>query len=164
ALTPAITRVLTAVDPRLVADYEVLSSQIHDSLVRDRMLATLSGAFGILAGVLTLVGLYGLMAYTVARRTNEIGIRMALGAGHRSIVGLVLGEVGVLVTVGAAAGAALSFAAGHSAAHLIFGVQPSDPATLGGAIAVLSAIALVAAYVPARRATRIAPVIALRAE
>jgi predicted permease len=164
ALTPAITRVLADIDPRLVVDYEVLSEQIADSLVRDRMLATLSGAFGILAGVLTLVGLYGLMAYTVARRTNEIGIRMALGAGHRSVVRLVLGEVGLLVAAGAVGGAGLAFAAGRSAAALLFGVRPSDPLTLSSAIAALAAIALVAGYLPARRAIRIEPVIALRAE
>jgi predicted permease len=164
ALTPAITRVLADIDPRLVVDYEVLSEQIADSLVRDRMLATLSGAFGILAGVLTLVGLYGLMAYTVARRTNEIGIRMALGAGHRSVVRLVLGEVGLLVAAGAVGGVGLAFAAGRSAAALLFGVRPSDPLTLSSAIAALAAIALVAGYLPARRAIRIEPVIALRAE
>jgi putative ABC transport system permease protein len=164
ALTPAITRTLRQVDPRLVVDYQVLSEEIDDSLVRDRMLATLSGWFGILAGVLTLAGLYGLMAYTVARRTNEIGIRMALGARHRSIVRLVLGEVGMLVSVGAVTGALLADAAGRSAASLVFGVKPSDPVTLAAAIALLAAIALVASYLPARRAIRVAPVTALRAE
>ena len=163
-LTASITRTLAEVDPRLVVDYEILSEQIDGTLVRDRMLATLSGWFGILAGVLTLAGLYGLMAYTVARRTNEIGIRMALGARHRSIVRLVLGEVGMLVSVGALAGALLANAAGRSAASLLFGVQPSDPVTLAAAIALLAAIALVASYLPARRAIRVAPVIALRAE
>jgi ABC-type antimicrobial peptide transport system permease subunit len=128
------------------------------------MLATLSGWFGILAGVLTLAGLYGLMAYTVARRTNEIGIRMALGARHRSIVRLVLGEVGMLVSVGALAGALLASAAGRSVASLVFGVKPSDPVTLAAAIALIAAIALVASYLPARRAIRVAPVTALRAE
>jgi putative ABC transport system permease protein len=164
ALTPAITRTLAQVDPRLVLDYEILSERIDDSLVRDRMLATLSGWFGILAAVLTLAGLYGLMAYTVARRTNEIGIRMALGAGYGSIVRLVLGEMGLLASFGALAGVLLANAAGKSAAALLFGVEPSDPATLTAAIAALAAIALVASYVPTRRAVRIEPVTALRQE
>ena len=164
ALTPAISRALAQIDPRLAVDYEVLSTQIDDSLVRDRMLARLSGWFGLLAGVLTLVGLYGVMAYTVARRTNEIGIRIALGAGQRNILRLVLREVGMLVAAGALAGAALAAAAGRSAASLLFGVEPSDPATLGAAIGVLVTIALAAAYLPARRAIRVQPVIALRAE
>jgi hypothetical protein len=164
ALTPAITRLLSEVDPRMVTDYKVLTERIDELSVRDRMLATLSGWFGALAGVLTLAGLYGLLAYTVARRTNEIGIRMALGAGRRTIVRLVLGEVGALVAIGAMSGAMLAYIAGPSAATLVFGVRPFDPAALAGAIAVLSAIALVAAYIPARRAIRIEPVIALRAE
>jgi predicted permease len=164
ALTPAISRALAEIDPRMAVDYEVLATQIDDSLVRDRMLARLSGWFGILAGVLTLAGLYGVMTYTVARRTNEIGIRIALGAGHRSILRLVLREVGMLVAAGALAGAVLAGAAGRSAASLLFGVAPSDPATLGAAIGVLVTIALAAAYLPARRAIRVQPVIALRAE
>jgi predicted permease len=125
ALTPAITRVLSDVDPRMVPDYQVLTERIDELFVRDRMLATLSGWFGALAGVLTLVGLYGVLAYTVARRTNEIGIRMALGAGRGPIVRLVLGEVGALVAIGAVSGAALAYAAGRSAASLVFGdVRP----------------------------------------
>jgi len=164
ALTPAITRMLAAADPRIGVDYEVLTTRIRETLVRDRMLATLSGWFGALAGLLTLAGLYGLIAYAVVRRTNEIGIRMALGAGRGAIARLILGELGLLVGVGAAAGAALAYAAGRSAAALLFHVRATDPLTLAGAIAVLSAIALLAGYLPARRATRIEPVIALRAE
>jgi len=164
ALTPAITRMLADLDPRIGVDYWLLTTRIDETLVRDRMLATLSGWFGALAGLLTLAGLYGLIAYTVVRRTNEIGIRMALGAGRAAVVRLILGEMGLLVGVGAAAGAALAYAAGRSAAALLFRVAPSDPLTLTGAIAVLSAIALLAGYLPARRATRIEPVIALRAE
>jgi hypothetical protein len=164
SVTAALTRMLADVDPRIVTNYEVLSAQIDDSLVRDRMLARLSAWFGVLAAVLTLSGLYGLMAYTVSRRTNEIGIRLALGAGHRNIVRLMIGEVGLLVAVGALAGALLAYAAGQGAATLLFGVAPSDGIALGGAIAALAAIALLAAYLPTRRATRIEPVIALRQE
>jgi len=164
SVTAALTRMLADVDPRIVTNYEVLSAQIDDSLVRDRMLARLSAWFGVLAAVLTLSGLYGLMAYTVSRRTNEIGIRLALGAAQRNIVRLMIGEVGLLVAVGALAGALLAYAAGRGAATLVFGVAPSDGMALGGAIAVLAAIALLAAYLPTRRATRIEPVIALRQE
>jgi putative ABC transport system permease protein len=164
SLTPAITRTLASVDPRIGVDYELLTTRIDETLVRDRMLATLSGWFGILAGVLTLTGLYGLMAYTVARRTNEIGIRMALGAKRGSIVRLILSEMGVLVGIGVVAGAGLAYAAGRSAASLLFDVRPSDPLTLTAAIATLAAIALIAGYLPARRAIRIEPVVALRVE
>ncbi len=164
SLTPVITRMLAGVDSRIGVDYELLSTRIDETLLRDRMLATLSGWFGALAGVLTLAGLYGLIAYTVVRRTNEIGIRLALGAGRGAIVRLILTEVGVLVVLGAAAGAGLAYAAGRSAAALLFGILPSDPLTLSGAVAALAAIALVAGYLPARRAIRIEPVIALRRE
>jgi len=128
------------------------------------MLAMLSGSFGALAGVLTLVGLYGLVAYSVTRRTNEIGVRMALGAGRGVIARLILRETGVLVATGAVLGVLLAVAAGRTAATLLFGVRPSDPLTLAGAVAVLAVIALAASYAPARRATRIEPVTALRAE
>ncbi|HTM26506.1 MAG TPA: ABC transporter permease [Vicinamibacterales bacterium] len=163
-VTGAITRTLTQIDPRIAVGYRILATDIRESLLLERMLATLSGSFGVLAGVLTLVGLYGLIAYTVTRRTNEIGLRMALGAGRRAIAGLVLRETGTLVAIGAAIGTILALAAAQTAGTLLFGVRPSDPLTLAGAVAVLAAIALAASYAPARRATRIEPVEALRAD
>jgi len=164
AVTAAVTRVLADVDPRIGVTYGVWSAAIGGTVVRERLLATLSGAFGLLAAILTLVGLYGLIAYTVTRRTNEIGVRMALGAGRAAIARLILRETGVLVGVGAAVGVVLALAGGRAAASLLFGVPPYDPPALLLALAGLGAIALIASYAPARRATRIEPVAALRAD
>jgi ABC-type antimicrobial peptide transport system permease subunit len=110
------------------------------------------------------VGLYGLIAYTVTRRTNEIGVRMALGAGRAAIVRLILRETGLLLAIGAAAGVLLALAGGRAAATLLFGVRPYDPPALLAALAALAGIACLASYGPARRATRIEPVTALRAD
>jgi ABC-type antimicrobial peptide transport system permease subunit len=141
-----------------------MSTQIRETVVRERLLATLSGCFGVLAAILTLVGLYGLNAYTVTRRTNEIGVRMALGASRSAIAQLILRETGMLLAIGAVCGAALALAAGRAAATLLFGVRPYDPATLLLTLTFLAGIALLGSYAPARRATRIEPVVALRSE
>jgi ABC-type antimicrobial peptide transport system permease subunit len=132
--------------------------------VRERLLATLSASFGTLAAILTLVGLYGLIAYTITRRTNEIGVRLALGARSGDIARLILREMSILVAVGTIAGLVLAYMAGRSASALLFRVRPSDPLTLLGSVGALMVIALMASYAPARRALRIEPVIALRQE
>ncbi|PYR94388.1 MAG: hypothetical protein DMF84_05945 [Acidobacteria bacterium] len=163
-LTAAITRTLADVDSRIGVTYSVMTADIQGTLVRERLLATLSGGFGVLAAILTLVGLYGLVAYTVARRTNEIGIRLALGARGSDIARLIVHETGVLLVVGIAAGIVLALAGGRAAASLLFGVRPHDPLTLFGAVAGLALIALGASYFPARRATKIEPVAALRVD
>jgi putative ABC transport system permease protein len=164
SITAALTRVLADVDPRIGVSYGIWSADIGDTIVRERLLATLSAGFGILAAILTLVGLYGLIAYTVTRRTNEIGVRMALGAGRAAIARLILRETGVLLGIGAAVGVVLALAGGRAAASLLFGVRSYDPPALLLALAALAGIALVASYAPARRATRIEPVAALRAD
>jgi predicted permease len=164
AVTAAITRTLADVDSRIGVTYSVMTTDIQDTLVRERLLATLSGGFGALAAILTLVGLYGLVAYTVARRTNEIGIRMALGARGSDIARLIVRETGVLLLIGIVAGMVLALAGGRAAASLLFGVRPHDPLTLFGAVAGLALIALGASYFPARRATKIEPVAALRVD
>jgi putative ABC transport system permease protein len=164
AATSAITAALANADPRIGVSYGVLPTMIHDTLVQERLLAALSGGFGVLAAVLTVVGLYGLIAYTVTRRTSEIGIRMALGATRPDIVQLLLRETGLLLAIGTTCGIGLALAGGRTAATLLYGVKPYDPATLAGAVGLLAAIALVASYGPARRATRIEPVSALRAD
>jgi len=161
-VTAATTRALGEIDPRIGVTYDLMTTQLRDAVVGDRMLATLSGGFGVLAAILTLVGLYGLIAYTVTRRTNEIGVRMALGAGRAAIARLILRETTLLLAVGAAIGIALALAGGRAAASLLFGVKPTDPIALLSALAFLACIALAASYAPARRATRIAPVVALR--
>ena len=162
--TAAITANLASVDPRIKVTYAVLPTMIDDTLVQERLLAAVSGAFGGLAAVLTVVGLYGLISYTVTRRTGEIGIRMALGATTADIRRLLLRETGRLLAIGAACGIALALAGGRTAATLLFGVTPYDPAMLAAAVGLLVVIALAASYAPARRATRIEPVRALRAE
>ncbi|HXT33579.1 MAG TPA: ABC transporter permease [Vicinamibacterales bacterium] len=161
-VTAGMTRALGEIDPRIGVAYRLLTTQLRDAVVGDRMLATLSGGFGVLAAILTLVGLYGLIAYTVTRRTNEIGVRMALGAGRAAIARLILRETTLLLAVGATIGIALALAGGRAAASLLFGVKPTDPIALLSALAFLACIALAASYAPARRATRIEPVVALR--
>jgi ABC-type antimicrobial peptide transport system permease subunit len=163
-MTAALTTSMANLDPRIGVTYGVLSTQIRDRVVRERLLATLSGCFGVLAAILTLVGLYGLNAYTVTRRTNEIGVRMALGAGRSAIARLILRDTGILLAIGAVFGTILAVAAGRAAATLLFGVVPYDPATLLLTLAILAGIALLGSYAPARRATRIEPVVALRTE
>ena len=162
--TAAITTALASLDRRIEVRYTVMPTMIRDTLVQDRLLAALSGGFGGLAALLTMVGLYGLVAYSVTRRTGEIGIRMALGATPRDIARLLLGETGVLLAIGVVCGIGLALAGGRAASALLFRVAPSDPVTLAAAVALLAVIAVAASYVPARRATRIEPVAALRAD
>jgi putative ABC transport system permease protein len=161
-VTAEITRSLTEWNPRIGVTYTLLTSQIADTLVRERLMATLSGFFGVLAAVLTLVGLYGVIAYTVARRSKEIGIRMALGATSGRVVSMILRETGLLVALGIAGGLLLTRAGGQVASTLLFGLEPDDPVALGVAVAGLTAVALVASYAPARRAAKIEPNTALR--
>jgi ABC-type antimicrobial peptide transport system permease subunit len=139
-------------------------TQTEDSLLRERLLATLSSFFGGLALLLACLGLYGLMAYAVARRTAEIGIRMALGAPREQIVWLVLRGTLSLVTAGILLGVPLSLWAARYANALLFGVGSADPVVLAISIAALMAVTALAAYLPARRASRVDPVVALRYE
>ncbi|HKE24023.1 MAG TPA: ABC transporter permease [Bryobacteraceae bacterium] len=152
------------VSPATSVEFTVLTKQLADTLLRDRLMATLAGAFGLLAGVLATIGLYGVMAYTVARRRNEIGIRIALGAGRAGVVGLVLREAAVLLGCGLAIGVGLALWLGRAARSLLFGLKPSDGATLAAAMLLLAAVALAASFVPARRASRLEPMQALREE
>jgi putative ABC transport system permease protein len=164
AVTGQITRAMADMDPKIGVSYSVLSTDLRNGLLSERLLATLSSGFAVLAATLTLVGLYGVVAYSVARRTNEIGVRMALGANSAAIVRLVLRETGMMVAIGTAIGAVLAVVAGRTAASLLFNVPPHDPFLLAGAVALLSVIAGLASYAPAQRATRIQPTAALRAD
>jgi putative ABC transport system permease protein len=110
------------------------------------------------------IGLYGVMSYVVQRRTNEIGIRVALGAGRLRIMGMILIEALLLLAAGIVIGLGLSVAMGKAAGSLLFGVKPADPLTLGLAAALLTAVAAVASYIPARRASKVDPIVALRCE
>jgi len=141
-----------------------MEATVDGSLSIERMLALLSLLFGGLATVLAAIGLYGVMSYTVARRTREIGIRIALGASGGEVMRMVLGEVATLTVIGIAIGLPAAYAAGRAAQAQLFGLSPLDPVSLAGAAAVLAVVGLLAGYLPALRASATAPLLALRAE
>jgi predicted permease len=141
-----------------------MSAQVSESLFIERMIAALSAAFGLLATLLAAVGLYDVMSFAVARRTREIGIRMALGAQRRRVLGLVMGEVTLVAGIGLAIGLPGSVALGMLLSSQLFGISPADPLTLGLATATLAGVALLAGFLPARRATLVDPMTALRYE
>jgi predicted permease len=160
----ALRRTFHDVHPSIVIQFGVLDQRIGEQMVRDRLMAVLSAGFGLLAAILSMVGVYGVMSYVVSRRRNEIGVRMALGASRRDVSGMILKEVGGVLAVGMAAGAVLALVAARGAQSLLFALQPSDPATLAASAALLGGIGLLAGYLPARRAARIEPLTALREE
>jgi len=132
--------------------------------VRERLLATLSGFFGLLAALLATMGLYGVISYMVARRRNEIGVRVALGADRGQVVAMMMREAGGLLAIGVVIGTPLALVAGRSASSLLFGLKPQDPLTLAVSVALLTLIAALASFVPARRAAKVDPMVALRYE
>lgn len=164
ALMPSVTRAVAEFSPNVNVELRMLDASIQDSLLRERLMASLSAAFGGLALLLAAIGLYGVMSYTVARRTNEIGIRMAMGAEGHDVVRMVLGEAAWLIAAGIVAGTGLALAGGRLARSLLFQLSPTDPATVATAMALLIIVGLIAGTGPARRASRVDPVIALRDE
>jgi putative ABC transport system permease protein len=164
ALVTAVRSTLARISPNIGYSFGVLNTRIQQSLLRERLMATLSGLFGILAAVLTAVGLYGVISYTVARRTSEIGIRIALGAGRRSVIGLIFRETVLFLLAGLGAGTILSLLAGRSVAKFLFAVKPNDPLTLAMAGIAIAFVAAAASYLPARGAAAVDPVTALRQE
>ena len=152
------------VNPAIALEFRVFKTQIDQSLARERMLASLFGFFGVLAGVLAVVGIYGVISYMVARRTNEIGIRMALGADRTDILSLIMREAGVLLAIGLAIGTGLAFVAARSASSLLYGLKPTDLMTYVGAIVLLTCVTVAASMLPAHRAARLDPMVALRDE
>jgi predicted permease len=148
----------------LVSRVTTLERHVDASIVQERLLATLSGFFGALAALLAALGLYGVMAYSVARRTSEMGVRMALGAGRRDILWLVFRETLTLVLIGIALGLPAALAATRLISTQLFGVQPADPLALLAACALMLAVASLAGFLPARKASRVDPMIALRYE
>jgi putative ABC transport system permease protein len=148
-----------------VGNAQTLSERVQNSLGGERSQATLYGAAGILALILAAVGLYGVMSYTVAHRTREIGIRMALGAGRGNVMGLVLKQGVTLVSLGIVIGLGVAFGTTRVLlSSLLFGVSAIDPITFAATSGVLIIVALLASFVPARRATKVDPIIALRYE
>jgi ABC-type antimicrobial peptide transport system permease subunit len=161
-LTKTIAAAVADVNPQLALTFRPLAGQIHASLTRERLMAQLAGFFGARALLLAALGLYGVTAYAVSRRRAELGIRLALGAAPSAIIRLVLGRMSLLIGIGIVAGAALSFWAAKLVSGLIYGLPPRDPATMAGACLVLVVMAAVAAWVPARRASRLDPGTVLR--
>ena len=147
-----------------IFDMKTMDVQVDESLFVERMVAVLSVAFGALATLLAAIGLYGVMSYAVARRTREIGIRMALGAERGRVLWLVLKEVAVMAVAGILGGLTAALWLTRQVQSQLFGLAPSDPATLAAATALLALIAFAAGYIPARRATTIDPIRALRSE
>ncbi len=165
AILPALRNAVQSIDKDLpLRDIRTQTEQIEDSISQQRLFATLTGGFGILALILACIGIYGIMAYNVARRTNEIGVRMALGARARQVLFMILGESSWLAILGIAAGLIAAIALTRFVGSMLYGLKPSDPITLIAATLILLAVAIAAAYGPARRASRINPMQALRHE
>jgi predicted permease len=161
----SIRQAMQQLDPNIpMYNTRTLEAQADQSLLNERLVATLSSAFGVLATLLAVIGLYGVMAFTVARRTREIGVRMALGAVQGDVIWLVMREVVILVGSGMLLGLAGAWALSRYVSSQLYGVGGTDPVTIVAAVAILGGVALLAGYIPARRATRVNPVLALRYE
>jgi predicted permease len=162
---PSVLHAVAQVDGRLsLSGVKTLNEQMDDSLVQERLVASLADLFGILAVLLASVGLYGVMAYTVSRRTNEIGIRMALGSGRVEIAGLILREALLMVLAGVVLGIPAAMATAHLMRSQLYGLGPYDPRTMLLAVGMMLGVAVLACYPPATRAMRIDPMAALRHE
>jgi putative ABC transport system permease protein len=164
SLSAAVEHATTEVDPAILIQFTVLKTQIRDTLQRERLMASLSGFFGALAALLTMIGLYGLISYTAGRRRNEIGIRIALGADRWRVLKLIMKEALELLALGLVVGMALSLVASRTARSLLFGLKNNDPATFAAAVILLAAVATAASFIPAQRASRLEPLEALREE
>jgi predicted permease len=165
AIVPSLRAAVQRVDANLpMLDIRTQQEQIDATTQQERMFASLTAGFGVLALTLACVGIYGIMAYTVSQRTNEIGIRLALGAERGQVRGLVLREAAWLAIFGVVAGLAVALALGRLVKSMLYGLQPTDPPSLAAAASLLLAVALLASWMPALRASRVDPMVALRHE
>src|ERR1035437_4658738 len=165
AVFAALRREVNGLDPALpITSLRTMEDRIDESLSAQRAMASLSAFFGILATLLAAIGLYGVMAYTVTRRTREIGIRLALGAGRASLLKLVLREVAILTVAGVVIAIPVALAVTRLVRSELYGIVPNDPFSIAAAALVLASVALLAGYIPAERATRVDPITALRYE
>src|SRR5262249_37417488 len=153
------------IDPQVqVFGLRMMSDVVNESLVQERFIAQIASAFSLFALLLACVGLYGVMSHAVTRRTNEIGIRMALGACAPDVVRLVMKETVLLIMAGMVIGLIAAVATTRLISSLLFGITPNDPLTIAAAMLLMIAVATLAGYLPARRASRVDPLIALRYE
>jgi len=165
ALLPAVEKVVHDIDPELpVARVATLDEMVARSISEPRFYMVLLGAFAAMAVFLAALGIFGVLSYSVVQRSREIGIRVALGAHPRDVLRMVLGHAATLALVGVLAGLAGALALSRAIGSLLFELSPTDPLTLGSMAVLLASVALVASYLPARRATRVDPLIALRSE
>ena len=164
AVTAAATQVIREINASISVQFQTMERLVSDSLVSERLMATLSGFFGALAVLIATIGLYGVMSYMVARRRMEIGIRMALGADRGTVVRMVVADAARLLGIGLVVGLGLAIWGGRSARTLLYGLEPWDPVTLAMAAGALGGVGLIASWLPADRASRAAPTAALREE
>ena len=165
AITPSLRAAVQKIDRNLpLMDIRTQQQQIDATMQQERVFASLTAGFGLLALALACVGIYGIMAYTVSQRTNEIGIRLALGAERRQVRGMVLREAGWLASFGVVAGLAVALGLAQLVKSMLYGLKPADPASFTCAGCLLLGVALIAAWIPAMRASRVEPMEALRHE
>jgi predicted permease len=160
----AIRRKIATEHPEMILQFRDFQQGIRDNLVGERLMAMLSGFFGVLAAMLVVIGLYGVLSYFIAQRRNEIGIRIALGANRWKVIGLVMRDTAWMLAIGVVSGSALALIAGRAATTMLFGLKPYDAATLVSSILLLAVIAVLASWLPALKASRLNPVDALRCE
>jgi ABC-type antimicrobial peptide transport system permease subunit len=165
SLMKSVRDAVRSIDKDLpVFDIRTQTEQIDATLSHERLFAALTSSLGLLALMLAAVGIYGIMAYAVARRTSEIGVRMALGAQARQVLAMILRETALLAGAGVVIGIAAAAGLSHFIRGMLYGLQPSDPLTFAGAVLLLLVIALLAGWRPARKASRLDPMVALRHE
>jgi ABC-type antimicrobial peptide transport system permease subunit len=164
-LITTVRATVKRLDPNLpVEDLKTMEQQVRENVFLDRMISTMSASFAVLATLLAAVGLYGVLAYTVAQRTREIGLRMALGADGRRVRALVLKQVAFMTAVGGVLGIAGALGIGKVAGSMLYGLKGNDPLVFALSAALLTAVALGAGFVPALRASKVDPMQALRYE
>jgi putative ABC transport system permease protein len=164
-LAPAITAAIRSVDPEQpITEMRTMAKSIHDRAIGLNYMAALMGTFGVLALVLSAIGVYGVMAHLVNEETHEIGIRMALGASRGSVLSMILRRGMLTTAIGLGLGLPIAYGFARLMGSLVFGVSATDPVTFGGISLALTGAAALAVFVPARRATKIDPIVALRYE